>query len=315
MRDPRRSERPERPGRIVVGVDVVAVNWAAVRWAVREARRTKASMVLVGSTVAYPPPPEPPRGQTLRAERVASRTWEVLDDVRAGVATELDEVQVLVVDGEPRRAIAGCAGERDLVVVGRRNGQPVVHALWGSTSTATAGRSAGPVVVVPDDQPDREPDGPVVVGVHEPGDVSVLEHAFSRAADLQAPLVAVSAWDLATPYGLTAQELRERGQAVERTLDDALKPVRDRYPAVPVRTRCEPLTPAVSLIAAAGRDAPILVVGRRTGPHHVGGLSPGSTVRHVLRHAPCPVMVVPTSSRHTSGEKELGFDDADVPEH
>lgn len=315
MPDLGRSERPGRPERIVVGVDIVGVNWPAVRWAVREARRTKVPLVLVGSTVAYPPPPEPSRGRTLQAERLAGPTWEVLDDVRARLATELVDVRVLVVDGESPRAIAGSAGEHDLVVVGRRNGHPVVHALWGSTSMATAGRTAGPVVVVPDDLPEAEPDGAVVVGLHEPGDRPAVEQAFSRAADLRAPLVAVSAWDLTTPYGMTAQELQERSEAVELTLEKTLKPVRDRYRAVPVRMRCEPLTPTAALIAAAGRNARILVVGRHTGPHHLGGLSATSTVRQVLRHAPCPVMVVPTGSRHPLGTEELSIDDADVPEH
>jgi len=315
MPDLGRLERPWRPERIVVGVDIVGVNWPAVRWAVREARRRKVPMVLVGSTVAYPPPPELPRGQTLPAERLASPTWEVLDDVRARLTAEVDDVRVLVVDGEPPRAIAGCAGEHDLVVVGRRNGHPVVHALWGSTSMATAGRSAGPVVVVPDDLPGGEPDGPVVAGVREPTDVPVVELAFSRAADLRAPLLVVSAWDVTTPYGITARELHERREAVEATLEQMLKPARDRYPTVPIRTRCEPLTPTAALIAAAGHDARILVVGRHTGTPHLGGLSATSTVRHVLRHAPCPVMVVPTSTRRPSASEEMEFDDADVPEY
>jgi len=81
-----------------------------------------------------------------------------------------------------------------------------------------------------------------------------------------------------------------------------------------VRTRCELLTPTAALIAAAGRNARMLVVGRHTGPHHLGGLSATSTVRHVLRHAPCPVMVVPTGSPSSSRTEEVDLDDTDAPE-
>ncbi|MGZ4469596.1 MAG: universal stress protein [Nocardioidaceae bacterium] len=46
----------------------------------------------------------------------------------------------------------------------------------------------------------------------------------------------------------------------------------------------------------AAPDARMVVLGRHTRARHFGGFALGSTARSVLRHAPCPVAVIPLAT-------------------
>jgi universal stress protein family protein len=55
-------------------------------------------------------------------------------------------------------------------------------------------------------------------------------------------------------------------------------------------------TDAADCLLGAASGAQLLVLGRHTGAHHLGGFAFGSTSRKVLHHARVPVAVVPTAS-------------------
>ena len=85
--------------------------------------------------------------------------------------------------------------------------------------------------------------------------------------------------------------------------DDLLDDWRRRFPTVAVRAVTHALAPEVALLGHAV-GAQLLLLGRRTGPQHPGGLSLGSTARTVLHHATCPVAVVPHGRRDDSGRRD-----------
>ena len=136
--------------------------------------------------------------------------------------------------------------------------------------------------------------GVVVCGVDgSPAGQRALRWAMEEAAKRGAEVHAVTAWswdgleELGAPT--TPAEALERAQ---RVLDTAVDEVLAGLESAPLVTRvCERGEPADALSAAAiGAD--LLVLGSHGhGPVHDKLM--GSTSERVLRHAPCPVVIVP----------------------
>jgi len=285
------------PSRVVVGVDGSAANWSAVQWAAQEAARRQCPLVLVGAGSGSPD---------------AEGAGGALEEVRRELVGTVGTVLTHPATGEPSHALVRTTDERDLLVVGRRSGHPVTRTVLGSTSIEVVGRSLCPVVVVPEGWSVREHrDDPVVAGVEARRDPQVLDAAFSRAAELSAPLTVVSSWADGPPNLRTGPDVVAAAEAAEEQLDDLLLDWRRRHPAVAVRAESHALSPAVALLGYAA-GAQLLVLGRHTGPQHPGGLTLGSTARRVLHHATCPVAVVPPSTSGVTAQ-DVETDDAGAP--
>jgi nucleotide-binding universal stress UspA family protein len=143
----------------------------------------------------------------------------------------------------------------------------------------------------------------VVVGVDgSPTAREALRWAVELAGTTGAAVDVVGAWShpanyewtvRTTNYGLVpvpefpAREHIEA--AVLASLDEAVGGVADS--AVPVTRRAVEGNPATVLVAAAA-DADLLVLGRR-GHGRIVDLLLGSVSEHCIRHATCPVVVVP----------------------
>ena len=309
----RLADVPRASTRIVVGIDDTLVNWPAVDWAVQEAGATGCPMVVAASCSAVPPSP---RTADLDRPHLRELTRELLEDVRSELEPRLANVGTQVLEGPPAHALADFVTADDLLVVGRRVGHPVLHAFEGSTSIAVVGRSPAPVVVVPDTWSSGKSSGPVVAGVVDDRDAPVIEAGFVRAEALGGELLVVRSWEPAA-YPKSAEEIREHHEKVRQDMDDLLAAWTARYPTVAVRVECHALSPAVALVSAAD-GAQLLIVGRRTGTHHVGGLSLTSTPRAVLHHTPCPVLVLPLAESRrsrTQRPRKVLFDGADLPEY
>lgn len=131
-------------------------------------------------------------------------------------------------------------------------------------------------------------DGSEVAGV-------ALEFAVEEAALRGASLRVVSVWEvptLAHQEALTApglfDSLREQAEAI---VAEAVERAKELNPDLP----CEGVAlngwPQAVLVEEAKR-ALLIVVGRR-GQGALASLLLGSVSRHVVDHAPCPVIVVP----------------------
>lgn len=135
---------------------------------------------------------------------------------------------------------------------------------------------------------------PVVVGVDGgPDSLRALKWAADYARAVDAPLIALTAYDLPTVYGPYAmagwESSTELENAARAMLADA---VRDTVgPDVDVAQHVLRGHPAEAILTAS-RDARLVVVGSR-GRGGVRGMLLGSVSQHVVPHSHCPVVVLP----------------------
>ena len=122
----------------------------------------------------------------------------------------------------------------------------------------------------------------------------VLLYVEHLARQERARVIVLHAYDPLPQYRVTEryQALADQLLAVaEEIVDDAVQQLRKAgVEAVPdVR---EGPAPAAILEAARAYDVDLIVMGTR-GLRNVNEVILGSVSHHVLRHAPCPVLVVP----------------------
>jgi nucleotide-binding universal stress UspA family protein len=133
-------------------------------------------------------------------------------------------------------------------------------------------------------------------------DDAVLEYAFERCARLAVPLIVLHAWQVPTIYTWSPEDIRRWSDRARRHVDTALARWVERRPEVEVTTRVLDSKAAMAILdAAAEAEAQIVVLGRRTGPHHVGGFHLGSTARAVLHYSESPVAIVPSATHNPAG--------------
>lgn len=284
------------PSPVVVGVDGTTANRGALRYAVQECRRSGAPLKLVHVLPDYMPVsalvPLVPEDLTDAGTAVLVQAAE---DVRA-IAPEV-ESEGWLRHGARAAELIRAAEQASILVVGRDD-RPIAYRLVdGDTATRTAARAEVPVVEVPagwhgKGHADRDR---VVVGVKSPAHAAaVLGHAFAVAEVRDARLVVLHAWHLPSAYddiieGRVARDRVEREGTAE--IEQLLHQCLIAYPTVEVTVRIIHDRPAHALVAAS-READLLVIVRRghgvPSATHLGG-----TARAVLRHAECPVMVVP----------------------
>jgi len=171
-------------------------------------------------------------------------------------------------------------------VVGARGSGGFAAMMLGSVSRYAAMQACCPVVVVREETSavHRE----VVVGVRDPRDATAaLAFAFDEAALRSAALVVVHSWN-SLPSAIWRQVDAERLAAeTDKHLEEAMEPWREKYPGVPIRRDVVHGHPARVLAAYAGR-ADLVVIGRHSGGHAIGGIQ-----HAVLSHAHGPVAIVP----------------------
>lgn len=128
--------------RVVVGVDGSEESRRAMTWALAEARRRGAELLVV------------------HVWEYASGCYGVITDTEMAVRDDLArwvrdldtagvEVRTLLVEGRPARELTKAAEGADLLVVGSRGRGGMRSALLGSVSTGCIHHATCPVVVVP----------------------------------------------------------------------------------------------------------------------------------------------------------------------
>lgn len=278
---------------IVVGVDGSVSALDAVRWAAREARRRGLPLRLVHG---YQPPAkgdethDPGIGDKVREQgrRRLADAWQVADESGVHATSVLESGPAVPVLVHESRAAA-------LMVIGTRGLGGFAGLLVGATAVSLAGRAHCPLVVV---RGAREPDGPVVLGVDgQPDSDAAVGFAFAQASTQDAQLVAVHVWhDSAADTLLLGHaeppDFDPAQQQAYETLAERLACWQEKFPDVHVTREVVRDHPSRALLRYAD-DARLVVVGTR-GRGGFRGLLLGSTSRHLLHHAACPVAVVRT---------------------
>lgn len=285
--------RPE----ITVGLDGSPESLSAARWAAREARLRGLPVRLLHLwLVSLVAAPHLPSGE----ERTAVGQ-HILRDAESELREHYPDVpfSTELLPAATPAAVLSAAGDEQLLVLGSQDIGTGVGYLIGSLALYTVARSEYPVVLVrAHDEPDgtltpAAQSGPVAVAVSgRSGYDGVLELAFDAADRRHTSLVAVHATSrrpsLTTWQGPPDEAVR---QADRHDLSAALRPWREKFPAVDVVERLSDDSPARAVVDAAA-GARLLVVGR-------GGyrtpLAPriGPVAQAAIHHAPCPLAVVP----------------------
>ena len=187
--------------------------------------------------------------------------------------------------------------DADLLIVGSRGHGGFAGLLIGSVSMACSMHAACPVLVmhtgdaVPREK--QEPAPRVVVGVGGgPGASTVLRAAAAAAEEMDAELLAVTAWQDTAMYADTFVDLRdEMRDGAQRNLDERIAETFPSGRPPRLRTEVREGAPAGVLVAESG-SADLVVVGR-SGRNELAGVLLGSVGLPVAEHAKCPVLVVP----------------------
>ena len=234
------------------------------------------------------------RGATV--QRAAMDGRGVLEIATALVRQDVPQADVReqLIDGIPARQLVESAAEAAMIVLGARGHGGFASLLLGSTSQRVAAHAPCPVVVVGQDA-ERPPTGRIVLGlnVHK-ASAAALEFAFSMAARTAAELHVIYGWAVDDTYARfskgSAFNLDELREQERQALSDVLDPWIAKAPQVNVVQLALDATADAALVAASA-EADLLVLSARrarTGPRHLGPV-----VHSALRHATCPVAVVP----------------------
>jgi nucleotide-binding universal stress UspA family protein len=267
---------------MVVGYDGSPRAGTAVDWAVGEASRRRAPLLVLNATR--------PRGAEETAERLAR-------DGAARAHGSLGDVDVRwgTARGDVPRALCDAATGADLVVLGPGRHGALADGFLGSVARYVSGHAGCPTVVVRG-TPDAGAIGPVVVGVDgSPASLAALRFAADEAVRDGVPLAVLAAWRStaaeteAEVYAGTTVPGRAARAAdeVARTVEGMLA---HSHPSLDVDTLVVAGAPA-KVLADVSSGAGMVVVGTHGHGSRTWPLS--RSVGHACVHdCDCPVALV-----------------------
>jgi nucleotide-binding universal stress UspA family protein len=260
---------------------------AAVRYAAREAAARQVALELVH---VVPPGSAP--------DAIGAF---LLEESRRVAAAEVEQLPVVLslLSGPGVESLLGRAADAQLLVIGAPTPRPTERLGPESAALGAAGQAGCPVVVVPAEKVHEGQHRRIVVGLKSPAhtDDELLSAAFAEALRHHAELAVVHAWQ--RPHAGAAVRGRHDpgwlpGEAA--LVEEQLVPLRDAFPAVPVRVDVVRGNAADSLMAASPAGSVLMLSRSRVrGPAR----ALGPTARAVLQWTRCPVVLVPTARAHT----------------
>lgn len=295
------SSQGRRP--IVVGVDPDPSRRSALAWAADAAARRGLPLRLVHARSLTTGGYWSGEFRTGREQWEFREGWEeaardegdrVLTEAAAFVGGRHrgTEVSRHLADGHPAWVLREQARDAAMVVVGSRHLSHTEEPLGSAAvSLPLTAHAPCPVVAVP--EPEHVPSRPeyVVVGVDgSPGSAAAVDFAFEEASLRGAELRALCVWR-PPRLGVLSEEAAEREG--RRVLSESVAGPAAAHPEVDLRQEFARGHP-VQVLSEASAHALGLVVGSRGRGGFVGMLL-GSVSHGVLRHARCPVAVVPAS--------------------
>lgn len=301
------AERARRPPRIVVGVDGSPDSVAALRAGADFA--TGRGGVLVAVTAWG----SPRSGRGGRGAEIDSRA-EAEDALALALTTAFGDeppaaVERIVTSAAPAAALVGESRGADLLVVGSRGRAGFAGLLVGSVSTSCTTYAHCPVLVTHRgsalaERSGRDSRARLVAGIGRgPEDVEALRVAAGIAAELDADLLAITAWrfqerDAGSPSDLREGLRRSTERDLERHVQHAFGDDRPRR----LRLETRGGMPA-AVLTEASRTAALVVIGR-LGHGQWAGVLHGSMSVPVADRVHCSVLVVPESAAWTQAARD-----------
>jgi nucleotide-binding universal stress UspA family protein len=277
---------------ILVGYDGSRGAELALRWALGEAARRGADLVVLQSwhepLISHRTWKERWDDPAAEERAAAGAVERAVDAARAAWAPAVSCTTELT-DAPAAPALVAAAAQHELVVVGSRGLGGFAALTLGSVAEHVAGAAPVTVAVIGADQPDGSD---VVVGVDGSiGSRRALLWAADEARVRAASLRAVLAWTAgppialrgAQPFGAAATEDDAR-LALHRTIAEQLGAAGAGDVQRVVRN-----APAARALLETAEGASLLVIG--AAPTDAGRNRLGSVARQVVRHAPCPVVI------------------------
>lgn len=285
---------------ILVAIGDSESHESALVYAAQEATRERRGLVLLH--VMHPVHSSVGPDTMLVSFKAAHLVSEQLVHHAAERAVALTGGQVTV-QAEVRRGpvvptLVELGDTSDRVVLQHRQASRMHRIFTGSIAAGVAGRSAVPVVSVPESwAPGPSGVRHITVGVDGDGpgssDDALLGRAFELAARREGSLTVLHAWFVPAVYDEAIVDrtvLQEWGERAHDRLEANLATWRAKYPDVDARVEVKHMRPADAVVEASGHSD-LLLLGRSRGPHHVPHL--GALTRAVIRESRCPVEVAP----------------------
>jgi nucleotide-binding universal stress UspA family protein len=293
---------------IVAGTDGSEESLAAVQWAAVAAMRRSVPLSIVHVVEHHPAPAADTRIVWHELRRHGLSRYDLPHATRSALARAAHramgaapgvDLRIAAVSGRADEVLTAITDEAALFAVGSRGtGSGRASGLrLGSVALCLASRARCPVVfTAAGSRPDvRE----IVVGADDSEEAgAALEFSFGEANVRGARLTAVYAWqhpetgrlDGYHGWVLSVDPVDEHAAAL---LSQQVAPWRDRYPEVTV-TENPVRAHAGRALALASQSTDLIVVGGRRGLASSMGLGPVTYA--MLRHAQCPVAVIPGST-------------------
>lgn len=290
---------------ILLGVDGSDASYKAAWWAANYAAHSKLrlSIVVAYSLPSYAAVSFDATYTAMGDDNAAWADCQSILQKAKGIALEQglreEDMQTLVVSGDPSSTLVELSRDYDLIVIGNRGKGGLAERLLGTTSSYLPAYAYCPVVVVPYADDDGNPvhlDSSihnVVVGSDESRwGARAIDVAGDLAAGWSAKLTVVTAAPVQNRRGSKAEE--EIKAALESTAEDQngrIRRLRGAYPDLEIESKTVPETASKALLSMAGA-ADVIVVGSR-GRAGLTGLLFGSKSQDLIQHSPKPVYVVP----------------------
>ena len=289
-------------GRIIVGVDRSDASMSALRWAVEEARRADANLIVVHAHLpawrhGHPSTDAEDAIEPQEDEATLAQLTQFIE------AADVDIQGVEIIRGlhvgRAAKGLLDAARAASLLVVGSRGAGGFEGLLLGSTAEHCARHAICPVVVVPSRS--VRGNGGISVGVDgSTASEQALAWAVHEASIRDAGLEVIGVYhpyDAKGPYGGEFMQIADPGSTARFRLE-AEEHVSAAIASVGPQAAV-PITPLVlaghpaKVLVERSATSDLLVVGRRGGDGFAGLLL-GSVTRQVLHHARVPVAVVPS---------------------
>jgi nucleotide-binding universal stress UspA family protein len=287
--------------RIVVGIrDSGADHYlAALGLAARMSRQREAAITLIHGSL--------PR-LAIAASRTEARHLahgrEVVEEARLTLSTMVDPSTQVHAEAVPKTGVDALLQESRTaatLILQRRNLSALGRAFNSATSHAVAAQAACPVIVVRHDQLESDSSRGIVVGIGPDSGVRALQLGVLEAAVRKCPLTAVHVWDL--PFSPTyggrvdpdEEELAEATRWADSFLASAVADVAKLHPDLELHARSVRGVTEDGLLQEC-EHAELLIVERHRDAH-LASIGLGKLTRHLLDHAPCPVMITPLAQR------------------